>query len=111
MHRPSQQRLLPTLVLACVLGVPCLAAAAQPRSTPRSPRAATTAPTQPLMSRLWNWVAELFAPGAALGPAVHADTGCSSDPNGRCLPPAPPLRPADTLNAGCELDPSGHCRP
>ncbi|MDP9120035.1 MAG: hypothetical protein M3O15_01490 [Acidobacteriota bacterium] len=109
MHRPRWQRLLPTLALVLVLGVPCLAAAAQPRSAPQPTRTATTAPSQTLMSRLWSWAAALFAPGTAPGPVVYADAGCGLDPNGHCLPP--PTRTTTTTNAGCGLDPDGHCRP
>jgi len=50
-----------------------------------------------LVNRLWGILT-----------AVWSETGCSIDPNGRCLPGE---IPAPTSDEGCSADPFGRCLP
>jgi hypothetical protein len=44
------------------------------------------------------------------GAPAFPDAGCSTDPDGRCLPDASELLPPPSPDEGCSADPYGGCR-
>src|SRR4051794_25707779 len=109
MFIPSLRRKTAVLLLTASLATPLAASAA---STPLE-----------ALSRAWGLLASLWsgaggppagwwskqAAGSHIDPAVcikpAAETGCNTDPDGRCVKPAAVVQ----VDTGCHIDPSGSC--
>jgi len=86
------------LILVAIYSSP-LASASRPRPMPENTKAATAAASQTLLSYAQAFLTIFWS-----------KTGCSIDPNGRCINAlAPPPSPGNQADTGCGIDPDGRC--
>jgi hypothetical protein len=91
----SLRRKTALLLLTSLLALPWAATATPRAESPRRAEAAASAFLD-VLARAWSFLT-----------GVLNKEGCNIDPNGRCIPGAPPS--TIQTDAGCNIDPNGRC--